>query len=112
MRKRLALAVLLALGTVGGPALAQDNGAADSGDSVTVKFGGFKYDLFPDEPVQACIISREDGQSGGELEYRLFVREDDGSFSSVGVYPTDAIGALTFARYGDCVSLEVISDAD
>lgn len=111
MRNKLALAVLLALASVGGPALAQDSGNADTGDSVTVKFGDFKYDLFPNEPVQACIVSREDSQQGADLTYRLFVREDDGSFSSVGVYPTEAIGALTHARYGDCVSLETISDA-
>lgn len=90
------------------PALAQDAGDTPADDVAVVKFGGFKYDLFPDEPVQACVTLREEGQGGASLAYRLFIREEDGSFSSVGEYDTPAIGALTNARYGDCVTLEEV----
>ncbi len=87
---------------------AQDagDGPVDGGNVAKVQFAGYEYDLFANEPVQACVISREDAQTGPRLTYRLFVRELDGSFSSVGTYPSQAIGALRDAQYGDCISLD------
>lgn len=108
-KRASALAALALAVALGGVASAQGvTPASDPGDThiVEVTFGGYVYELFADEPVQACVISREEDRSGASLAYRLFVREDDGSFSSVGQYPTPAIGALTDAQFGDCVSLD------
>lgn len=110
-RKRASALAALALAVaLGGIASAQGVDPLDT-DTAEVTFGGYRYELFADEPVQACVTSREESRAGARLTYRLFVREDDGSFSSVGQYPTPAIGALTDARFGDCVSLEGITDA-
>lgn len=112
MKTYLVAAALLGLGAL--PAFgAAAQKTSDPGDakSVEVTFGEFTYTLFADEPVQACVTSREDGQSGASLAYRLFIREPDGSFSSVGTYPSPEIGALVGAKFGDCMSLEGFDNA-
>lgn len=74
--------------------------------TVEVEFAGFTFELEADEPVQACVVERVESLDGSDVEYRLFVREPGGEFSSVGVYPSPAIGALATANAGDCTSLE------
>ncbi len=107
-----ALALASALGGVGVSAQGVTP-SADPGDThtVAVTFGEFTYSLFADEPVQACVTARAESSAGVSLTYRLFVREPDGSFSSVGSYASPEIGALDGAQFGDCTSLEAVSNA-
>jgi hypothetical protein len=114
----VSLALALA-GTMFGVASAQDsNGDVQLAQpaqptSVEVEFGGYIFELPADEPVVACVTFRSQDLSGDDaLEYRLFVREPSGEFSSTGLYPSPAIGALADANAGDCTSLEGFENAE